>query len=261
MRICRSTLQQYFLSVKRSGKQHKISYQLLSTSWGGWDEGFVEYKLTCHWKQWRALARRLRQVKMLEILVQSSIRWLAQALLHLELRADEQTHLKSRIFDQRSARRQEQRYVEYFGLPERVCEKKSQNLPRKEQQKRLETTRSSTAVACFAPFEKRSVIIWDSIIIWEWAFEGILRPICREKGHSCGMAGWRIAANLAKFQLGPSHSFSLEQNLSFLLCFRCNLENHSLWSGLGKIYAKWDFNGNENYTTCVWNSTDNDFFV
>ena len=123
MSKCRSTLQQYFLSVKRSGKQHKISYQLLSTSWGGWDEGFVEYKLTCHWKQWRALASRLRQVKMLEILVHSSIRWLAQAPLHLELRADEQTHLKSRIFDQRSARRQEQRYVEYFGLPERVRQK------------------------------------------------------------------------------------------------------------------------------------------
>ena len=138
--------------------------------------------------------------------------------------------------------------------------KKSQNLPRKEQQKRLETTRSSTAVACFAPFEKRSVIIWDSIIIWEWAFEGILRPICREKGHSCGMAGWRIAANLAKFQLGPSHSFSLEQNLSFLLCFRCNLENHSFWSGLEEIYVKWDFNGIENCTTCLWHLTDNDLF-
>ena len=123
MSNCRSTLQQYFLSVKRSGKQHKISYQLLSTSWGGWDEGFVEYKLTCHWKQWRALASPLRQVKMLEILVHSSIRWLAQAPLHLELRADEQTHLKSRIFDQRSARRQEQRYVEYFGLPEKVRQK------------------------------------------------------------------------------------------------------------------------------------------
>ena len=130
--------------------------------------------------------------------------------------------------------------------PKKSGKKISQNLPRKEQQKRLETTRSSTAVACFAPFEKRSVIIWDSIIIWEWAFEGILRPICREKGHSCGMAGWRIAANLAKFQLGPSHSFSLEQNLSFLLCFRCNLENHSFWNGLEEIYAKWDFNGNEN---------------
>ena len=103
-------------------------------------------------------------------------------------------------------------------LTRKSLAKKSPNLPRKEQQKRQETTRSSTAVACFAPFEKRSVIIW------EWGFEGILRPICREKGHSCGMAGWRIAANLAKFQLGPSHSFSLEQNLSLLLCFRCNLE-------------------------------------
>ena len=101
MSKCRSTLQQYFLSVKRSGKQHKISYQLLSTSWGGWDEGFVEYKLTCHWKQWQALASPLRQVKMLEILVHSSIRWLAQAPLYLELRAGlqswtEHTHLKSR---------------------------------------------------------------------------------------------------------------------------------------------------------------------
>ena len=144
-------------------------------------------------------------------------------------------------------------------LTRKSLAKKSPNLPRKEQQKRQETTRSSTAVACFAPFEKRSVIIWDSIIIWEWAFEGILRPICREKGHSCGMAGWRIAANLAKFQLGPSHSFSLEQNLLFLLCFRCNLENHSFWSGLEEIYAKWDPNGNENYTNYVWHLNENDF--
>ena len=124
------------------------------------------------------------------------------------------------------------RWILWFT--QKSLQKKSPNLPRKEQQKRQETTRSSTAVACFAPFEKRSVIIW------EWGFEGILRPICREKGHSCGMAGWRIAANLAKYQLGPSHSFSLGQNLSFLLCFRCNLENHSFWSGLEEIYAKWD---------------------
>ena len=118
----RSTLQ-----VKRSGKQHKIS-----TSWGGWGVCWIQIDLslqtmTSPGKSTPPSENAWDSCAKFNYVVGST-----QAPLYLELRAglqsltDELMHLKSRIFDQRSLRWQEQRYVEYFGLPKRVCKKNLQ---------------------------------------------------------------------------------------------------------------------------------------
>ena len=72
----------------------------------------------------------------------------------------------------------------------------------------------------FAPFEKRL------IKIWEWIWRNFKTDLSRER---LGEGAAAPVTNCVQFSKIWAQHTALAHNLSFLLCFRCNLEHHGCW--------------------------------